>query len=156
VRGRREGEADVRVGKLRAQTLAACERDLTMVESELRQVLDGMPGRVRGHARIDVGGHEPEGGSGDHAPTRVSVGVAARLELLQVGELTDVHLGREVAPNRLLERLIGREVASRQGPGAERGFPGALPQEDLQALVRDLKDDRERLVFGRVLHRLST
>jgi hypothetical protein len=43
-----EREADVRVRELCAKPLAAGERDLAVVERQLGQRRDGMPGRIRG------------------------------------------------------------------------------------------------------------
>ena len=85
------------------------------------------------------------------------VGVAARLELLEVRRLADVHLGGEVAANGLLEALALGKRAARQSPRAEERLACALPQERLQPAVPHLQDDGERFVvrlsvFGRLWH----
>ena len=77
---------------------------------------------------------------------RVAVGLAARLELLQVGELPHVDLRRQVPADRVLERLAGVEVAARERPGAAERLPRPLPEEHLQLALADLEHDGERLV----------
>jgi hypothetical protein len=101
-RRRREREADVRVRELGAQPLAPGQGDVAVVERHRGQVVDGVPGRVLGDARVDVRRHEAEVRRGDEPLLRIAPGVAPRLELLQVGEVADVDLGREMAANRLL------------------------------------------------------
>src|SRR5581483_11691890 len=78
----------------------------------------------------------------------VAAGVAARLQLLEVRELADVDLGREVAPNRLLERLARLEPAAGQRPGAGVGGKRALPEQRLQQAVAHLEDDGQHGVGG--------
>src|SRR3954451_2916741 len=109
-----------------------------------------MPARVLGHGRVDVCRDEPERRGRELPLERVAVRVAERLELLQVGELPDVDLDDEVAPNRLLQGLAGLEVAAREGPRAKKGLAGSLPEQRLQATLPHPQHDRQRDV-GRTL-----
>src|SRR5437762_2149659 len=102
---RREREADVRVGELRAQALAAGQRDLAVVERHRWQLRHRMPGGVRWQLRVDAGRDEAEVCGRDLPLARVAVGVAESLELLEVRHLADVDLRRQVPANRLLECL---------------------------------------------------
>ena len=56
---------------------------------------------------VEVGGHETEVGRRELPFGRVAVGLAQRLQLLEVGELADVDLLGEVAADRRLEGLVG-------------------------------------------------
>ena len=86
--------------------------------------------------------------------------VAARLELLEVGELADVDLLGEVAPDRGLERLAGTELSAGQRPRAEERLLRPLPEEHLERAVAHLEHDRQRLVrkrgCARLHHKFST
>ena len=76
--------------------------------------------------------------------------IAQRLELLQMRELADIDLRRQVSANRAFERLAVIQVAARQSPRAgKRGFR-AMPQEDLELSGPDLEDDRQGRVRRRV------
>src|SRR5215217_4771762 len=88
-------------------------------------------------------------------------GVAARLQLLEVGQLPDVDLGRQMPADRRLQRLAWAKQSPRQRPCSVERLPGPLPQQDLQPAVADLEYDGERLMAGRhaaagLAHRLST
>ena len=100
-----------------------------------------MPGGVARHGRIDVGGNEPEVGGGELPLARVAFRVAQRLELLEVGEFADVDLDRQVAPDRVLELLVRREIAAREGPAACEGLFRSFPQQYLEGAVPHLEDD---------------
>ena len=65
-----------------------------------------------------------------------------------MGELADVDLGREMAPDRLLERLVGRELAARERPRAGERVERPLPEQHLEAAVAHLQDDRKHGVRG--------
>jgi hypothetical protein len=84
----------------------------------------------------------------------MAAGVAPRLELLEVGELADVDLLREVPPDRLLERLVGAEPTAGERPGAQERLLRALPEEHLERAVAHLEDDRQDLVRERRCARL--
>ena len=138
---RREREADVRVRELRPQARQAASgrsrRGRTRSAGAARRACHA--GVVR-DGRVDVARDEAEVRGRELPFPRIAVGVASRLELLEVGELPDVDLGREVAPDRLLERL-GRPRGSRRAapsgprtdpapaataaPGARRRGPGS-------------------------------
>ena len=109
---RREREGDVRVRELRAQPLAPREDDRAVVERRSRKPLDRVPARVGRDARVDAERDETEVGRGQLPALGVPAGVAPRAELLEVGDLADVDLRREVAEDRLLERLVRRERAA--------------------------------------------
>ena len=83
-RRRREGEADVGVGELPAQPLAAGEDDLAVVEGERRQAVDGLPGGVLGQLGVDAGGDDAEERGRELAVRGIAAGLAPRAELLQV------------------------------------------------------------------------
>ena len=112
-----------------------------MVERHRGQRVDRVPGRVVRHRRVEVGGDEPEvrGRELPLAPGCAS-GVAPRLELLEVRELAHVDLRREVAADRLLERLVrarGSRPGSAHAPG-ER-LLRALPEQHLQPAAAHLE-----------------
>ena len=88
-------------------------------------------------------GHEAEVGGGELPLARDAVGVAQRLELLEVRELAHVDLRGEVAADRVLERLAaargsrrgaaqapakGVRPAARGAPAARRPAPAARPR----------------------------
>src|SRR5689334_8502337 len=113
-RPRREREADVRVRELCPQALAASKRDLAMIERQLGQSRDGMPGRVLRELGIQPRWDEAEVRRRDLPFARVSSGIAERLQLLEVGDFAHVDLCGEVLADRLLERFAGLEVAARK------------------------------------------
>src|SRR3954471_16291669 len=114
-----------------------------MVERELGQARDGVPARVFRNGGIESGGHEPEIRRRELPLKRVAARVAERLELLEVGELADVDLLRQVAADRLLERVARLEVAARERPRAEERLARPLPEEDLQPALAHLQHDGE-------------
>ena len=120
-----------------------------MVERERRQRVERVPGRVLRHGGIDVGGHEAEIRGHELPAQRVPVGLAPRLELLEVRDLAHVDLLREMAPDRLLERLVRRERAAGQRPRPRERIAGTLPQQRLQAAVAHLDDGAEHAVGHR-------
>ena len=127
-----------------------------MVERQRRQVVDDVPGGVGGQLRIDVGGDEAEKGGGELAVARVPGGLAPRPELLEVGDLADVDLRCELAADRAVERLVGRERPAGQGPGAAERLARPLPEQRLQHPVAHLQHGREhdlRGGCGRILQR---
>ena len=74
----------------------------------------------------------------------IAAGLAPRAELLEVRDFADVDLGREVAADRGLERLVRLERAARERPGAGVGLARALPEQRLQPALAHLEHDRER------------
>ena len=114
-----------------------------------------MPGGVLGQLRVDVRRDQSEVGSRDLPLARMTPRVAERLEQLEVGDLADVDLLGEVLEDRLLQRLIALEVATRQRPGAEKRLSPPLPEQRLQCAVADLEHDREGDMsgIGRLTHR---
>ena len=89
--------------------------------------------RVSWGRRIEAAGDETEVSCCQLPLARVAVGAAQRLELLQVGDLANVHLHRQMAADRFLERLAGLEVPAGEGPGAAVGLLRSLPQEHQRA-----------------------
>ena len=155
-RGGREREADVRVGELAAQALARGEHDLGVVERQRRQVVDDVPGGVGGQLRIDVGGDEAEKGGGELAVGSGAGRARSSPELLEMGDLADVDLRCELAADRAVERLVGRERPAGQGPGAAERLARPLPEQRLQHPVAHLQHCREhdlRGGCGRILER---
>ena len=121
---------------------------------------DGMPGRVLGDLGVDVRRNEAEERRRHHPVVGNAVGLAARLELLQVRELLHVDLCGQVAADGVLERLAGIEVAAGERPGAAERIAGPLPQQNLELVAAHLEHDRERLlagpiVCGKLRHRFS-
>src|SRR6187401_1246728 len=91
--GRRcEREPGVRVRELPAEPLAAREHDLAVVEGGRRQLVDRVPLRVGGDARVEPELDEPEVGGRELPAARVASGIAVRAELLEVRDLADVDL----------------------------------------------------------------
>ena len=108
-----------------------------------------MPARVGREGWVDVDGNEPEVRGRELPAQRVAVGIASRLELLEVGELAHVDLGSQVPADRLLEGLAGREVARRQRPEARERLEGALPEQHLKpagAHLQHHRNDRLRRI----------
>ena len=70
---------------------------------------------------------------------RVPEWVAPRLELLEVRQLANVDLPGEVPADRLLEGLVGVEVAAREGPRPRVGILCALPEQRLSLPARTWK-----------------
>ena len=85
-----------------------------------------------GRAGIDTERDDAEVRRRELPLPRVPPGLAERLELLEVRELADVDLGREVPADRLLERLVRVEIAAREGPGAGIRILRTLPEQHLQ------------------------
>jgi hypothetical protein len=73
----------------------------------------------------------------------MAIGIAARLELLEMRELADVDLSCQVPADRLLECLAGIEVAAREGPVPRERLLRALPEQHLQLSCADLEDHGE-------------
>src|SRR4029450_2081206 len=119
-------EAEVRVGELRAQALECDLHDLAVVERGGREASGRLPRGVRRHLGIDVARNEAEVGSRKLPALRVPARLAASFQLLEMGELVDVDLGRKVAANRLLERLARLEITARKCPAALERIFGAL------------------------------
>src|SRR6186997_3520683 len=107
-----------------------------------------MPARVVRQLGVDAERNDAEVGGGELPLAGVAVWVAERLELLEVGDLLDVDLLREVLADRVLERLARLEVAAREGPVAGVGFFRALPEQHLKAPVANLEDSRQRHLRG--------
>jgi hypothetical protein len=82
-------------------------------------------------------------------------GVAESLELLQMRQLAHVDLRGEMALDRILEGLARAQNPAREGPGAFEGLSGAFPEQNLELVPSDLKDDRESLVLRCVRGKLS-
>ena len=106
-----------------------------------------------GHARVDADRDEPEVRRRELALARVALGLAARLELLEVRERADVDLRGEVPADRLLQRLVALEIAAGERPRGRERLARALPQQHLQPPVPDLEDDGERDMGGRAIVR---
>ena len=85
-----------------------------MVERKRRKVVDRVPVCVPGELRVDVAGHETEVRRRELPLLRRSRRIAQRLELLEVRELTHVDLLGEVTADRLLERVVFCEIATRK------------------------------------------
>ena len=119
-----------------------------MVERERGEVVDDVPGRVGGQLRIDVCRHEPEERGRELAVAGVPVRLAPRPQLLEVGDLADVDLGGELAPDRALERLVGREQSAGEGPVAAVGLARALPEQRLEDALADLQHGGEHDLLG--------
>ena len=140
----REGEADVRVGQLRAKAISARERDRLVVERERRGAVDRVPTCIGRDGRVDVGGDEAQVRSRELPFPRIALRVAAGLELLEVGELPDVDLRCEVAADRLLERLAALEEAARKRPCVLVRLAGTLTQQHLEDARAHAQQDSER------------
>ena len=95
--------------------------------------------RVGGNRRVDAEGHEPEVGRRDLPLDRVAVGRAVGRDLLEVGDLGQIDLRREVAADRGFERLGGGEDSAGECPAARERLERALPEQDLQDSVPDLQ-----------------
>jgi hypothetical protein len=107
-----------------------------------------VPSGVVGEGGVEVARDEPEIGGRELPLARVAIGIAEDRQLLEVGDLADVHLRRQMSADRLLERLSGLEVAAREGPGAFVRLLAAFPEQDLQVAVAHLEYDREHDLRG--------
>ena len=146
-----EREADVRVRELAAQSLAARQHDRAVVERGRRERVDSVPARVRRHARIDPEGNETEVRGRELPVARMTSRVAPRAELLEVRDLTHVHLRSQVTQDRLLERLVGSERAAGERPVALERVACPFPEENLELVVPHLEHRGERCVGGELL-----
>ena len=155
---RREREAHVRVRELGPQSPKAVVDDLAVIEGGRGKCFHRVPGRVRGRLGVDVDRDEAEVCGRELPALRVAPRVAPRLQLLQMGELADVHLRGQVAADRLLERLARLEETTRQRPAARERIAGALPHQGLQRISAHLEDDGkadvERGGSGRLSHQV--
>src|SRR5262245_8683555 len=138
---RRERKAEVRVRELRSETLSAGQDDLAVVERHALAALHGMPPGVSWDRGIRVRRDEPEVRRRELALAGVAMRIAPRSELLEVGELADVDLGRQVTADRGLERLVGVQVAAGQRPGARVRVFRPLPEQHLELAVAYLEHD---------------
>src|SRR5215216_1712480 len=152
----RKREADVAVGQLGPQPLPAGQHNRAVVKGKLWEGLDRMPGGVLRDRRVVMDRNESQVGGRDQAPW-VSSGVAARLQLLKVGQLLDVDLGGQVSADRRLQRLAWAKQSPGQRPGAVERLLGPLPQQRLKLPVANLKHDGERLMAGPIgfMHMLT-
>src|SRR5439155_17459310 len=108
-----EREAKVRVRKLGAQPLSSGQHDRPVVERERGEVVDRMPVGVARKLGIDVARDEAEVSGRELPLARGALRIAQRLELLEMRKLTHVDLFGEVAADRLLERVLLCEIATR-------------------------------------------
>ena len=69
------------------------------------QLVDRVPARVVGQLRVDAERDDAEVCGGELPFPGMAVGIAERLELLEVRDLLDVDLVREMPADRVLERL---------------------------------------------------
>jgi hypothetical protein len=129
-----------------------------VVERGVGEVVDRMPACVVWHVRVDPQRNEPEIGRGDLALPRRAAGIAVRRQLLQMGDLAYVHLGGQVAADRLLQALGRPEHPAGQDPPAGERLAGPLPQQRLKPAVAYLQDDGESDVrgSGRMRRRFAT
>ena len=119
-----------------------------MVEGEAGEILDRVPIRVAGQLGIEIARDESQIGGCELALLRRPIRIAERLELLEMGELPDVDLRGQVDPDRLFESLAGREVATRERPGAAERLARPLPEQYLQLAGSYLEDDGQRDMGG--------
>ena len=103
------------------------------------KVVDRMPARVGGDGGVDAERHEAEVGGRDLPLDRVPARVAVGRDLLEMRDLAEVDLRREVAADRRLERLVRREDAAGERPGAGERLERALPEQCLQHAVPHLE-----------------
>ncbi len=121
-----------------------------MVEGGRRQIVDRVPARVRRDARVDPARDKPEVRGRELPVPGVAIGLAPRAELLEMGDLANVHLHREVTEDRALERLVRYERSTGKRPRTAEWLAATFPEQDLQSGVAHLKDRREGDVGGGV------
>ncbi len=144
LRGQRE--ADVGVGQLGAQPVAPGFGDRPVVERDGREAADGVPGGVGGDARFEAGRDQGQVGGGQYPAAGVASGVAAGLQLLEVGDVGEVDLGGQVAARRGAEALPGAQRSARQRPQSVERRRGPPPEQHAQPVAADLQDHGQRLV----------
>src|SRR5262249_5636243 len=83
---------------------------------------------------------------GEHTLARIADRVASRLQLLEVRDFPNIHLGGQVPARGRAEPLAGEQQAARQCPRPLARRPVAAPPQHVQALLADLERDPERLV----------
>ncbi len=142
----RQGEADVGVRQLGPQSFSGRSDDRPVVERGRRKVTGGVPRRVRGNARLGVGGHQREVGRGEDAAPGVPSGVAAGFQLLEVGDSGEVDLGGQVASRGRAEPFARSEGSAGQRPPSLERRLAPPPEQDIQAGPADLEDHREHLM----------
>ena len=147
---RREREADVRVRQLAAQPVARRVDDRAVVERGRGKVVDRCQLVSAGHRGVDAERDEAEVGGRDLPLDRVPARVAVGRHLLQVRDLGEVDLRREVAADRRLEGLVRREHAAGERPGAGERLERPLPEQCLQDAVPHLEHGGEGDLGGLV------
>jgi hypothetical protein len=139
-------EPDVGVGQLRPQPVDRGVDEVGVVEGRRRQLRDGMPPRV-GRQRGRRGGRDdPEVRRSQHPAAGVAADVAVGGELLEMGDLTHVHLLGEVPQDRGPQPLVGRDAATREGPPAIVWGHRPPPHQHRQHAVAHREHDRDDLV----------
>ena len=123
--------------------------------------VDRVPARVGRHGRVDAERDETEVGGRDLPFDRVPTRVAVGRHLLQVRNLGEVDLHREMPADRCLEGLVRRQHAARKGPRTRERLERPLPQQCLQHAVPHLQHCGHGYLgrscrFGRLRPRFTT
>ena len=156
-RRRREREAGFEYESLprsRSRPRARSRRGRRRSAAARRPDASGCRRARRGRARAARGRGRPS-----RAPSGGSrSGVAVRGELLEMGDLADVHLRREVPPNRCLQRLAGLEEPAREVPRRRGTALGPAATAAPGGAVTHLEHHREGGVTwsGRLGHEFTT
>ena len=139
----RQRVAHVGVGELGAEALSSRLNDRRVVKGGGRQFVDREPRRVTRDRGIERRRHEGQVGGGDGALARIAVHVATGLELLEVRNVGEVDLRREVTAERGAEELDLSERSSGQGPVALEGGARPAPEQRMKAAFTHLEDRGE-------------
>ena len=137
----RQREADVRVGELGSEPVAAGQDDRAMVERQVGKAVDRMPPSIRRHSRVRMHWNQAEVRGRQLPFGGMALRVGQGLQLLEVCELSHVHLRSQVAADRALERLAGNEIAARERPGPLPRRLRPLPKKYLEDAGAHLKDN---------------
>ena len=108
--------------------------------------VDRKPLRIARKRRIEVARDEREVGGSNGARARISLDVTSRFQLFEVGNVSEVHLRREVATQRRAEAFDVTERPTRQSPCAFERLAGPSPEQRVQACVAHLEHHREDFV----------
>jgi hypothetical protein len=117
-----------------------------VIEGRLRKIVHRVPGSVIGQLRLSVRGDQCQVGGGQDALPGVADRIAARFQLLQVGDLGNVDLGGEMPARRCSQPLLCGEQPAGEDPGILERLFRSPPQQHGQPLGSHLEDDSQRLM----------
>ncbi|CAA9531787.1 MAG: hypothetical protein AVDCRST_MAG30-3859 [uncultured Solirubrobacteraceae bacterium] len=138
-----DGDEPRLVGDARPQAPEPVVDDRRVIERELGQRVDGLPGRVAvGRPLVGkrLGRDERHVGDRGQPPARVAGRVGVGAQLLEV-DRADARLLAQLALRGLLRRLVRADEPARQGEGPRLRLLEAAGEQDAQDPVDEGEDD---------------